>query len=274
MSYTTIDEVRMQLLGASNAQRSIRNELLPVVRGQLAFLRNFPIISESVRVKGYFSYARKEYSVIFSDSNWIPFTSEGIVPGTVAVCDGVRIDKIYVEGYDYLIDYDNGSIRRLTQGSLREGDSVTIYLNLFVFFVVDSDYAVNPQLGAIELLSESKIPESWTVYVDYDMFESAVSDDLVAQAIAKAETIIEARLVSTSDSNSPLLVTGAMQLSCAMLARTLAARPLNESKGSQTEGRSKMWLELAQQYESAAWITMEPLLRKPLRRAGYAMKNG
>ncbi|MDK9700555.1 MAG: hypothetical protein OEM52_10465 [bacterium] len=276
MAWTTVENVRLHLIGPVSPVRTIRNEWAMISSESNATVSVLPIRVDSVRVKGILQAIPAIRAVTLDGEGWTQFTSEQVIPGSVAVFDGEYLHNMFAEGIDFIIDYENGRIRREAGSQINSGSTVTVFYGNFQVFETGVDYDIEYGSGRIIWLSGSRIPDPYFIAIDYDVSDSGATDELLSQSILEAEAKITARLTPpyTAQSTHALLTVGSTELSCAVAAQALASKPLGMSRDTASDDRTKRWMELATKFEADAWKTLEPFLRKATRHVGYAKKNG
>ncbi len=276
MAFTTIDKMRLQLIGPTGAARKILNELVLIGDNGDGVLANNPIEEHSVQIKGITTNQIDSASVVLDDSNWTVFAPQNVVPNSVAVVDGPQLYRFYAENSDFLIDYQLGRIKRPSGSNITTGQGVTVFYQSYTFYTENVDYTFDYNLGTFKLATGGTILSGQYVWVDYNIAESGATDALLTEALEEAHAKIVARLLPgySEISTDSLLAVGETELACAIAARALASKPLGISRDTTSDDRASAWLKLADQFERVAWQTLQKFISKPARKSGYAVKSG
>jgi len=276
MGFTTIDTVRLLLIGPSGSARRVLNERISFDDNNHIVLAFLPVEENSVILKGSHRNELSTASQELNGTDWSPLPFQNVIPDTVAIASDKMLSSFFVEGKDFQVDYEQGQIRRIAGGNIVDHNTVLVFCQTFDQFSGIDDYQVDCGLGVITRLTSGTIMRNEIVWVDYTIAEGGATDTLIQTAIdvAHSQILSHLRAPYTGSSTDALLASGEAELACAVVARTLAAKPLATSHDSGGDDRALAWLKVAENFERSAWIKLQPFLVQPRRQGGYAVKNG
>lgn len=171
------------------------------------------------------------------------------------VASDSSLGTIYIENFDFIVDYAGGRIKRIDTGTILDGQTVVIWYGHYHIYTEDDDFTVNYASGQLTRRSNGDIADGQQVLVDYTVALGAVSDDLIEQAIAESgEAVLTLVSEAHHESPAPGLVIGATHMAVAQLARMRAASVLADStiNSSIARAASQTWLDIASQYDRSA----------------------
>ena len=276
MSWTDSNTVKKHLMQSDVAVGTVENEE-HTLWGASAVQLNSAVISEnSEEVKTIdLNEPYSEGAMVLSGSNWSDLDHSDIVPDSVVVADDAVRSTIYIEGTDYVVDYENGKIRRIPGGSIGDGDTVYAWNLYFTIQVKDTDYTINYETGELTRIVDGGIADGGIVYVDYSTTASTVPDALISQAITEAEDKILGRLAEGYDESSEDqgLKTGATELAIAIICNAKAMDIMNRLHANDSDNMAKQWREMSLRYELQAWKTLSRFKAKPGIRSARTQVN-
>lgn len=213
--------------------------------------------------------------IVLEDTDWSDLAHANIVPDSVLVALDETIFQVWVCEKDYIIDYEQGRIRRTETSSIPSEIPVMVYYLYYTPFQGTTDYTIDYDAGLLTRVDGGSIPDGATVLVDYDVAAATISDALIDQAIVEAEDKILVHLSSDYGPSSPDqgLKTGATELTLAIVAEAMALEALQNELLSNAEDRAAEWLALAQKLEVQAWRTLAPFLDPTARRSPVVRSN-
>jgi hypothetical protein len=276
MAFASIETVRLLFSGPTGNARRILDERDRFNDDNRVVLAFQPLQPRSITVKGIRRNDLAVAGLRMNGLEWMTLPNVQIVPDTIAVIDSVHIKTIYVEGKDFLVDYELGRIRRVAESDINDDSDVLVYYQLYNVFVENEDFTVDNGSGIVTRISSGRIWYNETIWVDYSISSAGASDELLSAALESAHAQIVTRLAPpyTGTSNDALLAKGECELTCAIAARAMAGMPLSLSVDASSDDRALAWLKIADNYEQLAWKTLQPFLVVPRRLGGYAVKNG
>jgi hypothetical protein len=213
--------------------------------------------------------------ITLTGADWSQLAHANIVPDSVVVALDETLRQMYVAEKDYIIDAEQGRIRRTSTSSIPTLTTVMVYYLYCTLFQKTEDYTIDYDSGTIARVAKGTIPDGATVLVDYDVAAATTSDALIDQAIIEAEDKILAHLSSDygPSSTDQGLETGATELALALITEAKAMEALTNITLSNPNNRAAEWLNLAQKLETQAWRTLAPFLDPTARRSSVVRSN-
>ncbi len=201
----------------------------------------------------------------FSADEWWSTGQGPLLPGSVVISDDTWCTNRYTEGSDYVVDSENGSIKKRTGGSLPITYPLQIWLVPLKQYTVDEDFTLDASLGRIARKSSGIMPDPVRVMISYTTQGGGLVDSQLSAAIEDAETKITARLreeYSTSTVDDALTL-GATELALALLCDDMALGNLIARVDSAADDRAQKLMQLASRYELRALGTLSPFIKLP-----------
>ena len=276
MSWTDATTIKRHLMQSDIAASTVENEEHTLWGTDSVQLHSAVITEDSEKVKTIdLSQPYSEGSKVLNGTSWRALTNDEIVPGSVVVADDAIRSNIYIEGTDYVIDYDEGKIRRETGGSISDGGTVYIWYLYYTVHTKDTDYSIDCEAGTLTRIGAAGIADGGIVYVDYTTTASTVPDALISEAITEAEDKILIRLAEGYDGSSSDqgLKTGACELAISIIANAKAMDIMNRLHSDDSDDMARQWREMSSRYEKQAWRTLSSFLHKPAVRAARTKIN-
>ncbi|MFH1009689.1 MAG: hypothetical protein V1784_00465 [bacterium] len=213
--------------------------------------------------------------ITLTGTNWSDLAHSNILPDSIVVTLDETLSQMYVQEKDYIVDTEQGRIRRTSSSSIPSETQVYVYYLYCALFQKTTDYAIDYDAGTLARVLNGAIPDGATVLVDYDVAAATVSDALIDQAIVEAEDKILVHLSSDygPSSTDQGLKTGATELTLAIVAEAKAMEALADVTLSNPDNRAAEWLKLAQKLETQAWRTLAPFLDPTARRSSVVRSN-
>ena len=274
MSFTSPELVRAHIANANFGDAVVRNSPAILSGTSPTNLPHAGLKEGTVTVKAPRGYEPVRLTLVLGNS-WVILNHAQIIDGTVAVASDSSLGTIYIENFDFIVDYAGGRVKRLDTGAIADGQSVVVWYNHFHVYIEGDDYAVNHAAGQLVRRSNGDIADGQQVLVDYTVSLGSVSDDVIDQAIAESgEAVLLIVNESYHDAPAPGLVIGATHMAVAHLARMRAAALLADGtiNSSVARAAAQTWLDIAAQYNSSAHAFLarfaNPISqRRPMRRA-------
>jgi len=276
MSFTDTTTVKKHLMQSDVAAASVENEQHTLWNTASVQLNSAVITEDSEKVKTIDISAPYEAGgKVLSGTSWRSLDHEEIVPNSVVAADDALRSTIYTEGEDYIIDYDQGRIRRISGGAIGDGDTVYIWYLYYTVHTADTDYTIDYDAGTIARIDTGAIADGEIVYADYTTTASSVPDALIEEAITEAEDKIIARLSDSysSSSTDQGLTTGAVELAIAIIANAKAMNIMNRLQSADADDMAEQWRAMSHRYENQAWETLSRFLKKPAVRSAKTQIN-
>ncbi len=276
MSWTNRTTVKTHFQDAETGILHIENESATLSGTDETVLSHRLLTEDSETVKWCTLKAPVADGLILLDgTDWENLAHSNILPYSVVVALNETLSTIYVDEKDYIIDREQGRIRRTASSSIPSQTNVMVYYLYDTPFVKTTDYTIDYDAGTLTRVDDGGIPDGATVKVDYDIAAVSLSDALIDQAIVEAEDKILTHLSTDYNASSPDqgLKTGATELAIAIIAEAKAMEALAHETLSNPNNRAEQWLELATKLERQAWRTLAPFLDPTARRSSVVRSN-
>lgn len=262
MSWTSLATIRKHLQETSTAATVIKDEAYVLSGTAQVQLAHASIASLSVKVK-----AISRGAVILTGTSWRILTHVNLVPDSAVVEGKISLDTVYIEGTDYVMDYQQGKVKRVSGAAIPDGGTVYIWYFYYTVQEKDTDYQIDYGTGKLNRTSGGAIADGSTVYVDYTTSAGTVMDDLINEAITEAEDKILARLKDeySGSSTDQGLKTGATELSLAIICNAKAMDVMLKSPSDEADRAANQWRAMSLRYEEQAWETLDRFLKSRSR---------
>lgn len=199
--WTDLDTVKKHLQTITVPNANVENErhvLSGVVDSQMQFT-NVDTGTEEVKICQIVAPYQDALSPItLTGTVEVNLTFPEIVWESVVVASDQHLTTVFAENFDYIIDYDAGTIKRTDTGSsIPSGSTVYVWYLYFHVFTKNVDYLIDYSAGQIRRIatgSGGTIPDGATVFIDYSHSQTTPADDLISQAITEAESWMLCRL--------------------------------------------------------------------------------
>ncbi len=276
MSWTNTATVRKHLQQTSAAPTEIEDEAHVLSGTDEVQLEHLSVSSGSEEVKTIdIGSPYSQGAKILTGTNWTSLTRQDLVPDTIVVTGDQALDTVYVEGTDYVVDYELGKIRRVSGTSIPDGGTVYVWYFYFTVHIKDTDYEIDYSSGKLNRIDGGGIADSSTVYVDYSTSAGTVTDDLIGEAITEAEDKILARLKDeySASSTDQGLKTGATELSLAIICNGKAMDMMLNLPSDEADGAACQWRQMSHRFAAQAWETLDRFLKARSWRGAQAQRN-
>lgn len=266
MSYTDNSTVQEHMLSLKKPVTVFETLPIEINNSGVGTLPHKAIVSESEKVKQIaVTEPVKQASVTMDDETWQALNDSDLVVNEVVVAYDDGLQTIYKLDQDYAVNWKDGKIRRISGGSISNGQNVVVYYMKYEVFEKNTDYTIDYAAGEIEREAGGDLQKDSRVWIDYETSVGEGADQLIDSAITEAEDKIIARLSDDYDAQSQNqgLKTGSTELAVSIVCRGLASSALADGEPS-AEARSRGWRELSIMCENSAWITLQPFLAVPI----------
>lgn len=256
MSYTNINLVKKHL-AVGNLPGGLQKDY-PVVFAGLEELElpGHSIVKDSPVVKALGS-AEPTYEEKVLSGSVVSLAHDHLVPGSVAAASDSSLGLVYVENVDYAIDYTGGTITRIDGGNIATASTVSVWYYYYSQYAEGVDYGIGYQYGTIKRLSDGAIQVGQMVLIDYQLAQSQLNDDIIAEAVNEANSIVAGQVDPERTFGADLVLqTAATYLAVSFLCRIEASGSLRSTGGGERDARS--WLTLGDSYRA----DYEMLIRK------------
>ncbi len=268
MTFTNIDLVKKHILEHELGTVSRENVACRLV-GETPFqLPHILLLSGSEKVKAKEQNAPIQESVDFASSETAQLAHEELIPDTMVVANDSSLGKIYVENLDYSIDYDQGRITRLSNGSIPPASSVVVWYLSFRIYQKDTDYQIDYNKGQIKRLSSGDIEDGQWVLVDYGVEFALLNDEVIENAIKEAnDQVIKYIDPSYANSTDQSLVTAETYLAVSILCNVKAMEAMTQNvasgSGWQAHSLSLAWSKMSSTYRDQAYQLLQRFRKDP-----------
>ena len=246
MSYTTAEQVRRHLIIPYPVEEQVTDQ--PLTLTGSGFVRFFggAVEAVSVRVKAVRSQTPQRVKVQFSDGSAL-IASGMIVPDSVVVASDSSLGTVYVENVDYVVDYSGGRLTAKVGGCLSSTETVTVWYLPYALYEDGSDYSLDAPGGQIKRLTGGAIASGETVRLDYRPVFVSVSDEIVENAVALANGMVQTEVDSDREFEAnPGLSAAATYRALEIVCRAAASRELASQNGA--DKVATVWIKLADDY--------------------------
>jgi len=276
MSWTTLATIRKHLQETTTPATVIEDEVHVLTGTDQVQLEHASITPQSEEVKTIdLGSPYSMGTIVLNGTNWRNLAHANLVPDSAVVAANLSLDTVYIEGTDYVMDYEQGKIKRVAGTAIPDGGSVYVWYFYYTIQVRDTDYQMDYNAGKLNRTAISAIADSSTVYADYTTSAGTVTDDLINEAITEAEDKILARLKDdySSSSTDQGLKTGATELSLSIICNAKAMDMMLKSPSDESDGAASQWRSMSLRYEVQAWETLDRFLKSRSRRGSVAAQN-
>jgi len=276
MAWTSLAVIKKHLQDSGVEVGEIRDESHEMKGTAPVQLFHAYITSDSEKIKtidASIPYADGEN--ILNGTAWKSLDHVQIVPDTVVVASDSLLSTIYIEGVDYVVEYQEGKIKRDSGGAIPDGGTVYIWYQFYTVQTKDTDYTIAEEVGTIARINGGGIADGSQVWVDYKIDAMTVSDNLITQAITEAEGKILDRLSSdySTSSTDQGLKTGATELTLSVVTRGMATEAMRTYPSAKAAEVAKQWQTLSIRYEKQAWETLSKFLATSELRSARVQAN-
>jgi hypothetical protein len=246
MSYTNLEIVRKHI-NLDEIQGGLRSDVL-ITFADLDWI-NLPgrgIVENSVIIKAIKNYAPYSEEITLGDGV-VSLSNDRLVTNSMTIAADSSLGIIYSENIDFSVDCTNGTVRRLSDGSIVSGSMVTVWYYYYSVYAEGIDYSVNSQSGMVRRLPGGDIQANQTIYLDYELSLNQLNDEFISEAVREANAIIEKQI----DPNRQFGADLTLQMAATCLAMSLVCRMAAISDlrfGSSTKQTTSAWFNLAESY--------------------------
>jgi len=270
MAFTTLDTIRKHLVAANDPSQKIENVRLTLNGTRDVSLPHFNLLEESAIVKRFASdKATVETGILLTDEDEISLINKYLVHNSVVIASDLALSSIFGEEYDFRVDSEAGTVRRMASGAIPNSYPAVIWYYYYEVFVAPGDFVLDYDAGTIRRTSGSTIPDGANILIDYTVAQGAAEDALIEQAIIEAEDMIVRALREgySSASTDQGLKSGAAYLTLSIVARGMAALMLTRNTGSDANSRAREWQQLSDKWNAAAWNVLASFINQHLMRS-------
>lgn len=255
MSFTTVEIVKKHILEKHIGIQQIESEPVRLVADTAVGLKYPPVYSGSDKVKAKEQNKPDYQTVDFSGLDEVTLNKPELIKDSVVVASDSSLGKIFKENIDYIVDYNEGVLTRLSSGEIPQEATVSVWYVPFRIYTRGQDYKINYNKGEITRLSGGDIESGQWVYVDYVSEYTFIDDEVIANAINEANeqvlNFIDSVYTSSSDKS---LVVAETYLAVSIVCRIKAMEAISSGLKDTV---SSSWSVLAEQYKRDGYILLE-----------------
>jgi hypothetical protein len=245
MSYTNIDSVKKHINFSDISGGPKRDNPVVFAGQEWIKLPGRGIVEHSVAVKAVKNIA-PTFETVLLDSAAVTLIHKYLVPGSATVASDSSLGTIYVENVDFALDSTNGTIQRLEDGSIPAATIVSVWYYYYSLYGEGVDYSIDYTEGRIRRLSGGEIQPGQGLLVDYELSSASLSDEVVLEAVAEANAVIEKEIDPQKIFGADAaLQAAATYLAAALVCRIAAAGDLSSGSTRQT---AASWLALCESF--------------------------
>ena len=255
MSFTTVEIVKKHILEKHVGVQQVESESVRIVADSSVNLRYPPVYSGSEKVKAKQQIKPDYQTVDFSGSDEVGLNKEELIKDTVVVASDSSLGEIFRENVDYIVDYDEGILTRLSSGEIAPGATVSVWYIPFRIYTRGQDYKINYNRGEITRLSAGDIKSGQWVYVDYVSEYAFIDDEIITNAINEANEMVSNFIDSVyASSSDKSLVVAETYLAVSIICRIKALEAVSTGL---KDTISSSWSSLSDKYKKDAYILLE-----------------
>jgi hypothetical protein len=164
----------------------------------------------------------------------------------------------------------DGKLARIATGTIGSGAAVAVWYYAYRLYVEGVDFAVNYEKGTIRRIPSGAIEDGQTVFLDYQTLTGGFDDAQIGSAITEADDLVLKLIdVSYQDSADQTLITAETYLALAILCRDKAAAALETTSVTGAAQIACGWREIADKYYfdgmklAARFAGPRPVLKSP-----------
>ncbi len=269
MGFTNIDLVKKHILEHELGAVSKENVACRL-EGETHFqLPHVLLLSGSEKVKAKEQNIPAQETISFASSDTAQLAHQELIPDTVVAANDSSLGEIYVENVDYSVNYDNGTITRISSGCIPQASSAVIWYLYFRIYSKDTDYEIDYTKGQIKRLASGDIEDGQWVLVDYTVEFTLLSDEVIENAVKEANDQILKYIDSSSYANSTdrSLVTAetylAVSILCNIKAMEAMTQNISAGAGWQAHSLSLAWSRMSDAYREQAYQLLRIFKKDP-----------
>lgn len=250
MSYTSADQVRHHLVTPYPLEDRVTDQRVVLDGIDSIQFYGGAVESSSLLVKSVHTNDPTRVSLTLNSQS-TPFASGSILNGSVVVASDSSLGTIYIENIDYVIDYTAGTLAIKGGGSLSGGMQVSLWFVPFTIYQDETDYDLQADRGEIKRLAGGTIAAGETVYLDYVPIYVSFTDEIVDNAVAMANGMVENEVDPDGQFEADhTLSAAATYRALEIVCRAAASRELAGRRG--THQVALGWIKLADDFITKA----------------------
>jgi hypothetical protein len=246
MSYTNVEILREYIDSPFPVQSRVHDQTVVMRYGDEITFFGGTIDEDSLIVKGIRAGELTRRKMTF-DAQSLSLSTEPIVPGSVLLASDSSLGAVYIDGSDYAVDLEAGTVTLKDGGELSVGQSVCAWYQTYHVYQLGVDYTVDGDSGSIRGTASGDIAEGETVYLDYRPVFSSYREEVLDLAVAQANGIIEKAVDPYGKFGADAaLQAAATYRALEIVCRASAGRQLSGGRGDSSA--VKMWMTLGDYY--------------------------
>ena len=255
MPFTTRDIVKKHILDHHIGSVTVENEPSVLTGTDYVSLQRRMILNDTEKVKGKEQIEPIREDVTFAGSDTFDLSQNELITDTVVAAADSSLGTIYTENIDYHVDYDNGSIGRISSGAIPSGGQLVVWYMHFTLYQRGVDYEFDYQRGRLRRKTTGDIESGQRLFIDYTAEFGGLDDESMDNAIAEANDQILAFIDDIhSESTDRRLVTAETYLAISIICRIRAMESISPSRNlSNNAAEAKSWSSLSESYKKEAY---------------------
>lgn len=246
MAYTTVAQIRTHLLPAAPVHTTPLVQQLTLAGTDWLTFFSGQVQPDSLSVGAFRNDSLLRRTLALIDGQ-VTLPEAPILPKSLVVASDSSLGLTYIENADYVVDYASGTLARKPGSALAAGQTITVWYRKVHRYAVDEDFLIDAERGRIRRLAAGSIADGETVSLSYLPRYGVFPDDLIEQAAATANRLIEATIDPQKQFGAdPVLAQAAAYAAMATICRAAASRDLLVAPGR--DRNATVWLTLADRY--------------------------
>lgn len=260
MPYTTKEIVKKHILDHHIGSTIVHDERVQLSATDPSRLQKRMLLPQSEIVKAREMNEPFEQNVSFGAGDLVTLSHGKLIPDSVVVASDSSLGRIYTESVDYHIDYDTGTIRRLSSGSVPALSNAVIWYLFYRVYLRGVDYDINYQDGSLKRRNSGAIESGQWVLLDYTSEFSSLDDAAIENAIGEANAQILSFIDSSHrESNDRALVIAETYLAVSIICRIRGMESISPSVGKAgSDGDARSWAAISDMYRKEAYNILAP----------------
>jgi hypothetical protein len=260
MPYTTKEIVKKHILDHHIGSIIVHDERLQLNGTDSSRLQRRMLLPQSEIVKAREMNEPFEQNLGFGAGDQVTLSHGKLIPDSVVVANDSSLGRIYSENVDYHIDYDAGTIRRLSSGSIPTSSNAVIWYLFYRVYQRGVDYDIDYQNGSVKRRNSGAIESGQWVLLDYTSEFSSLDDAAIDNAIGEANAQILSFIDSSHrESNERALVIAETYLAVSVICRIRGMESISPSMGKAgADGDARSWAAISEMYRKEAYSILAP----------------
>ncbi len=246
MSYTNIELVRHHLDAPFPIQERIRDQVMVLEGDEYVVFFGGAVQADSVNVKSVRGNDLTRTTLAVTGSK-IVVSGTPIVRGSVLAASDSSLGEVYAEGEDFVVDYNAGVIAIKEDGAISIGRDLTVWYQAYHLHSSGADYLIDASRGSIKRVSSGSIGDGETIYLDYTPLFASYREELLENAVVEANALVEKAVDPSREFGAdPVLQQAATYRALEIVCRASAGQEL--SSLNRSDKPALAWMKLADDY--------------------------